>query len=60
MINAQKRTPLQIMSATVHALLMRELKTRFGANRLGYFWAIAEPVAQASVMALIFDLIRTH
>jgi capsular polysaccharide transport system permease protein len=57
MIKAQKRTSFQIMSATVHALLMRELKTRFGTNRLGYFWAIAEPVAQASVLAIIFTLI---
>lgn len=52
-----KRTSWQIMCDTVHALFMRELKTRFGANRLGYFWAIAEPVAQASVMAIIFTLL---
>jgi len=45
------------MQDTVHALLMREIKTRFGADRLGYFWAIAEPVAQASVMAVIFTLL---
>ncbi|MDO6488121.1 ABC transporter permease [Colwellia sp. 6_MG-2023] len=45
------------MNATVHALLMRELKTRFGTNRLGYFWAVASPAAQASVMALIFTLL---
>jgi len=57
MMRAQKRTSFQIMTSTVHALLMREIKTRFGANRLGYFWAIAEPVAQASVMALIFTLL---
>lgn len=45
------------MCDTVHALLMRELKTRFGANRLGYFWALAEPVAQAGILAIIFTLI---
>ena len=45
------------MFASVHALLMREIKTRFGSNRLGYFWAIAEPVAQAAVLGIIFTLI---
>jgi len=45
------------MRDTLHALLMRELKTRFGAKKLGYFWAVAEPAAQASIMAVMFSLI---
>jgi capsular polysaccharide transport system permease protein len=32
-------TQLQV----VHALLLRETKTRFGINRLGYLWAFLEP-----------------
>jgi capsular polysaccharide transport system permease protein len=52
-----KRNSWQIMCDTVHALLMREIKTRFGANRLGYFWAIAEPVAQAAVIGAIFTIL---
>jgi capsular polysaccharide transport system permease protein len=48
------------MCDTVHALMMREIKTRFGANRLGYFWAIAEPVASVAVMGLIFTLLGRH
>jgi capsular polysaccharide transport system permease protein len=51
------RTSLQIMKDTVFALMMRELKTRFGAKKLGYFWAIAEPVAQASILAVMFSII---
>ncbi|MAA72451.1 MAG: ABC transporter, partial [Bermanella sp.] len=51
------RASLQIMRDTVHALLMRELKTRFGSSKLGYFWAIAEPVAQASILAIIMTII---
>lgn len=51
------RTSLQIMKDTVFALMMRELKTRFGAKKLGYFWAIAEPAAQASIMAIMFSFI---
>ncbi|WP_299497010.1 ABC transporter permease [uncultured Shewanella sp.] len=53
----RKRTSLQIMFDVVFALTMREIKTRFGHNRLGYFWAIIEPVAQASIMGIIFSLI---
>ncbi len=52
-----KRSSIQIAKDTVHALLMRELKTRFGASKLGYFWALAEPVAQASIIAVLFTLI---
>ena len=51
------RAALQIMRDTVHALLMRELKTRFGSSKLGYFWALVEPAAQASIMAILFSLI---
>ena len=53
----QKRKSLQIMSDTVHALLMRELKTRFGSSKLGYFWAIVEPVGQVAILAILFTLI---
>ncbi len=51
------RTSQQVMRDTIHALLMRELKTRFGAKKLGYFWAFMEPAAQASTMAILFSLI---
>ncbi|AGH81025.1 polysialic acid transport protein KpsM [Psychromonas sp. CNPT3] len=54
------RNSLQIMRDTVHALMMREIKTRFGSNRLGYFWAIAEPIAAVAVMGLIFSLLGRH
>jgi capsular polysaccharide transport system permease protein len=52
-----KRTSIQITKDTVHALLMRELKTRFGASKLGYFWALAEPVAQTAIIAILITLI---
>ena len=28
----------------VYALALRETRTRFGAHRLGYFWALLEPL----------------
>lgn len=51
------RASLQIMRDTIHALIMREIKTRFGSSKLGYFWALAEPAAQAGVLAALFSLI---
>jgi len=45
------------MRDTVHALIMREIKTRFGSNHLGYFWAIVEPVAAVAVMGVVFTLL---
>lgn len=38
------------MCTSVHALFLRELKTRFGEYRLGYLWALLEPVAHMAVM----------
>ncbi|MBT1445342.1 ABC transporter permease [Shewanella sp. JM162201] len=52
-----RRSHWQIMCDVIFALIIRELKTRFGANRLGYFWALAEPMAQAGILVLMFSLI---
>ncbi len=52
-----QRTPRQVMQDTVFALLARELKVRFGSKKLGYFWALAEPALQASVIAIIFTIL---
>ncbi len=41
------------MRNSVHALFLRELKTRFGEYRLGYLWALLEPVAHMAVMLAI-------
>lgn len=50
------RSSFKIFRDVIHALLHREIKTRFGNSRLGYFWALAEPIAQALCMGLIFSL----
>ena len=54
---SQRRSPLKIMGDTIHALTLREIKTRFGVNKLGYFWALAEPAAQAVVLAALFSIV---
>ena len=45
-----KRTSFQIFNSVVMALFLREVQTRFGTKKLGYFWAIFD----AMVMVLIF------
>jgi capsular polysaccharide transport system permease protein len=50
------RTPWQIQKAVVFSLFLREMKTRFGAKKLGYFWAIAEPAAIIVVFWVMFGL----
>ena len=42
----EKRTPFQIQTAVIHALAVRELKTRFGRYRMGMVWALLEPLIQ--------------
>ena len=60
-INAQGRftrlrTPWQIQRAVVFALFLREMKTRFGSQRLGYFWAILQPATIILVFWAMFGL----
>lgn len=43
----------------INALILRELKTRFGKNpTLGYVWVILEPMMHIIFMLIIFTLIR--
>jgi capsular polysaccharide transport system permease protein len=47
------RSSLQIQNSVVLALLLRELKTRFGKYRLGYAWALLEPLSHVLVLTAI-------
>jgi capsular polysaccharide transport system permease protein len=51
------RSGLEVQQATVKALFLREIKTRFGKYRLGYFWAVLEPAAHLLVLMVIFGFI---
>lgn len=52
------RSGLKVMGAAFHALLMRELQTRFGGYRLGYLWAPLEVVFQILIFLVIFGAFR--
>ena len=40
----------------VSALILRETRTRFGRHRLGYLWALVEPVALIAMLLVVFQL----
>jgi len=56
----RKRTPLEIQRAVLFALLMRELKTRFGGKLVGLFWVLFEPVANIYILLFIRGVMRTR
>ncbi|WP_297443785.1 ABC transporter permease [Sulfurimonas sp.] len=45
-----KRTPFTIFKSVITALFLREIQTRFGSQKLGYFWALFD----AMFMVLVF------
>lgn len=46
-------TQLQV----IYAILLRETKTRFGQHRLGYLWAVGQPVLWIAMFAVLYHLI---
>lgn len=54
----RKRGSWQVFRSVVFALIVRELRTRFGKWRLGYAWAILEPLMMIIVFALALTFLR--
>jgi len=52
------RTPFQINRAVVFALLLREMRSRFGQRRMGAFWMLAEPIIQLIFMVILMGIFR--
>jgi len=48
---------MRIQGQVLLALVLREVKTRFGREQLGYLWAFFEPSMYVCVFAVIFYLI---
>ncbi|MEM7188123.1 MAG: ABC transporter permease [Pseudomonadota bacterium] len=49
--------PLTRALRVLHALMLREMITRYGASRLGYLWAVLEPVGFIALLSLVFSQI---
>ncbi len=45
---------LQTQLQVIHALVMRETLTRFGAHQLGYIWALIEPLFWVAIFYVLF------
>ncbi|SFR42907.1 ABC-type polysaccharide/polyol phosphate export permease [Yoonia tamlensis] len=58
--NRPARIPLSFGSAAqrkaqiLAALVMRDIRTRYGRNRLSFVWALLEPLAHVAVLAVVF------
>ncbi|MBO1026980.1 ABC transporter permease [Ochrobactrum sp. SD129] len=46
-------TPLKTMMRVIVAIILRETKTRFGKNKLGYLWALIEPASYIVILLLV-------
>jgi capsular polysaccharide transport system permease protein len=55
-----RRPPWHVQRSVLFALLLRELKTRFGGRWLGALWVIGEPLAHLLLLMLIFGYLRAH
>jgi len=50
-------TAFTVQCRVLHALILRELKARYGSRRLGFLWAIIEPIVFMTVFVTGFYLI---
>jgi len=48
---------LRCQCRVLHALIIRETRTRFGESRLGYGWAVMEPLLHITVLWVMFALL---
>ncbi len=55
-LNQTPRSSFQVLRDVTFGLLIRELKTRFGSYRLGYAWALIEPLLIISLFSAIFGM----
>ncbi|MBN8489548.1 MAG: ABC transporter permease [Burkholderiales bacterium] len=53
-----RRSSWQIQRAVIFALMMRELKTRFGGQWTGAFWMLVQPIAELMMFLWINTVIR--
>lgn len=60
----RKVTPRKVVAAfatqlrVINALILRETKTRYGNHKIGFLWALIEPLVSISVFVAIFAQLR--
>lgn len=48
----------EIQARVIHALVIRELSTRFGRENIGFLWIMVEPLLFASLVGLLWSLAK--
>lgn len=51
---------LRVQAQVVYALILRETRTRFGKNHLGYLWALIDPLLLIGMFAVLMSLGLRH
>lgn len=49
---------LRLQGRVLLALMLRETRTRFGKHRLGYLWALFEPLSHVLILIAIFSVMQ--
>jgi len=54
---ALKRVALAARARVIDALLLRETRTMFSNSRLGYAWALVEPLSHVLLLSVVFTFL---
>ncbi|NNC72607.1 MAG: ABC transporter permease [Sphingomonadaceae bacterium] len=54
---AELRASLETMYRVIHAIIIRESRTRYGNSNIGYAWALIDPLIELSVLVIAFSLL---
>ena len=52
------RYALSVQRRVIGALILREMRVRYGKSQLGYLWALAEPVGYVAIMTTLFTYVE--
>lgn len=57
---ARRPHPAIVQGRSIVALVLREMRTRFGRAKAGYLWALSQPLAQLLFYSVIFEAMGRH
>lgn len=49
------RQALRVQGRVLYALILREALGKYGKSRIGYLWALFEPLTQVLILVAIFS-----
>ncbi|WP_321504593.1 ABC transporter permease [Breoghania sp.] len=53
-------SPLQIFARNTFSMILREMRSRFGEEKLSYAWALLEPLGWVAMMSMVFFAMGSH